>query len=144
MKLAIYEILKNASALKSDEDKADYLRQHQSQPLLDILRGAFDPNIEWALPEGAPPYTEANLNENQGMLYTEARKLYLFTKNDSPDLKQTKRELLFINLLESIHPEDAKLLIAMKDKKLPYKNINRAIVNLAFPGLIPDEQVVQA
>ena len=45
-----------------------------------------------------------------------------------------KRETLFIGLLESIDPEDAKVLLAAKDKKL--KGITAAIVNEAFPGLI--------
>jgi hypothetical protein len=46
--------------------------------------------------------------------------------------------MLFINMLESLHPKDAELIIAAKDKKLP-KGITKKVVNLAFPRLIEDE-----
>jgi len=39
-------------------------------------------------------------------------------------------------MLESIHPGDAKLLIAIKDRKWPYENITRDVVDSAFPLLI--------
>ena len=74
------------------------------------------------------------------MLYSEARKFYLFVKDGHPGLTNLKRESLFITMLESVDPKDAELLIGMKDKKLPYKGINVAIVTEAFPGLI-NEQV---
>jgi hypothetical protein len=46
--------------------------------------------------------------------------------------------MLFIGLLESLHPKDANLLIAVKDKKV--EGLNAATINEAFPGLIPNEQ----
>jgi hypothetical protein len=39
--------------------------------------------------------------------------------------------------LESVARKDAELLIAVKDKKFPYKGITKEIVKEAFPGLIP-------
>ena len=47
---------------------------------------------------------------------------------------------LFIEMLESVAPADAKLLCAIKEKKLPWKGITPEIVNEAFPGLLPNEQ----
>ena len=82
------------------------------------------------------PYKENDLVDQESVLYSESRRLYLFTEGGNPNLKQTRREYLFIQLLESIDKEDAKLMIAVKDKKLPYKGINVDIVNKAFPGLI--------
>jgi len=70
-------------------------------------------------------------------LFTEARKLYLFVEGGSPNLKQLRRETLFVELLETVDPEDAKLLLAIKDKTLPYPGVTLDIVNQAFPGLIP-------
>jgi hypothetical protein len=54
----------------------------------------------------------------------------------NPNLKPIKREQIFIQMLEAVSADDAQLLIAMKDKKSPYKNITKDIVNEAFPGLL--------
>ena len=54
-----------------------------------------------------------------------------------PIFKQVKREQLFIELLENVTPADAKLLCAIKDKKLPWKGIDESMVREAFPGLLP-------
>jgi len=45
---------------------------------------------------------------------------------------------MFIKLLESVHKEDAKIVIAMKDKKLQgmYKGLTKKAVQEAFPTLI--------
>jgi len=68
-------------------------------------------------------------------MYTEARRLYLFIEGGNPNLTQLKRESMFIDLLQSISPDDAKLLVAAKDKKLPYEGLTSATVLKAFPGL---------
>jgi hypothetical protein len=51
-------------------------------------------------------------------------------------MKPLRREGLFLNLLESLNPEEAELLIAAKDKKMKYKGITKKLVNDAFPNLI--------
>ena len=47
-----------------------------------------------------------------------------------------KRERLFIGILESIHPQDAELVLKMVEKKMPAKGLTRKIVEEAFPGLL--------
>lgn len=136
MKLSISEILKQASTITDDAARIGFLRQNQSTTLHMILRGAFDPTIKWALPVGDPPYKPNDLVDQQHRLFTEARKLYLFVEGGSPNLKQLRRETLFVELLETVDPEDAKLLLAIKDKQLPYPGVTLDIVNKAFPGLI--------
>jgi hypothetical protein len=136
MKLGISEILLKASTITDDAERVGFLRQNQSTVLHMILRGAFDPTIKWALPSGAPPYKPNDLVDQQHRLFTEARKLYLFVEGGSPNLKQLRRETLYVELLETVDPEDAKLLLAIKDKTLPYPGVTLDIVNKAFPGLI--------
>jgi len=46
---------------------------------------------------------------------------------------------MFIGLIESIHPKDAELVIAMINKQKP-TGISRAVVEEAFPGLLLDSQ----
>ena len=136
-KLGISEILKLASSMKDDDAKIACLRQNASPTLHAILRGAFDPGIKWLLPEGNPPYKPCELVDQHSRLYTETRKLYLFIEGGNPNLKQIRREQLFIELLEAVDPEDAKLLLSIKDKELHYPGITKDLINQAFPGLIP-------
>lgn len=137
MKLGVAEILKKASEIPNRDARVDWLRRHDSQALRYILAGALSPNIKWLLPEGEPPYKPNDLVDQQHRLYTESRKLYLFVEGGNPNLKQLRREALFIELIESLDPEDAKLLLAVKDKRMPYPGITTEVANLAFPGLIP-------
>jgi len=136
--LAIAEILDLVKEAKDVPTKVSLLRQYDSETLRYILELAFHPNVGWWLPEGAPPYTPSSLLDTEGRLYKEARTLPLYLYGNRPDLKKHQRENLFIGLLESIHPKDAVLLIAVKDKQV--EGLNVATINEAFPGLIPNEQ----
>ena len=136
MKLGVAEILKKASEIPNKDARVDWLRRYDSQALRYVLAGALDPNIKWLLPEGEPPYRPNDLVDQQHRLFTEARKFYLFIEGGNPNLKPLRREALFIELLESLDPADAKLLLAIKDKRMPYPGITTEVANLAFPGLI--------
>lgn len=134
-------ILEQAGDKSSRAEKIEYLQRNANPALLAILRHTHDPNIKFALPEGIPPYNdfEGLAGEADTRLYQELRKLYLFVEGGHTTLHQLRRETLFIELLESIAPEDAKMLLAMKDKK-PYpekKGLTKKLVVEAFPDLIP-------
>jgi hypothetical protein len=136
MRLSISEILDRASNMKTKKEKIDFLRGNDNSVLRNILRYAYDPSIKFLLPEGAPPYKRSEFVDGHGMLYSESRKLYLFVEGGNPNLTPLKREMLFINFLESLDPKDADLMINVKDKKIPYKGINKALIKETFPGLI--------
>lgn len=143
MRKSISSILKTCSEGKTVNDKVALLQQLATEPVLIILKYAFDPNIKFILPEGAPPYKPCDFLDQEGRLYAELRRLYLFVEGGNPSLTKVKREFLFIQLLESIDKQDAELLCAVKDKKLPYKGMTASVVKKAFPGLLPDEQNTQ-
>jgi len=136
MKLGVAEILKKASEITDENQRIDWLRQNNSVALESMLRGAYDPKIVWLLPEGAPPYKVNDIVDQQNRLYTEARKLYLFIEGGNPNLKQLRREALFIELLETLDPEDAKLLLAVKEKHIPYPGVTKEVVTKAFPNIL--------
>jgi hypothetical protein len=140
MKLGMAEILEMVSKQTTKEGKIAMLRKHESVPLKMVLRAALDPTIKWALPEGEPPYKPCDYLDQENMLYSEARRLYIFIEGGNPNIPRVKREALFIAMLESLAPADAKLICAAKDKKLPYKGLTVKLINEAFPGLI-NEQV---
>jgi hypothetical protein len=130
-------ILKDVSNISSKKDRVKFLRSHHpNRVMLQLLKYTYDPNITFDLPEGNPPYNPCGVLDNEAGLYQEARRLYLFVKGGHPDLTSIRREALFIQVLESIPPAEAELLLAVKDKKLPYKGINSLIVEEAFPGLL--------
>lgn len=113
------------------------IEKYKSEFLLKALFAhAFLDSHKWILPEGEPPFKPAA--EPMGMtetnLYTEAKRLYVFMR---ADLAPIKRETMFVNLLEGIHPEEAKVLIAVKDQKLHklYPKITHKLVSDA--GFIP-------
>jgi len=134
-RMSIYELLEQVSKQKTPADKVQKLKEVANGPLVSILKYAFDPEIKFALPKGAPPFKPCPFVDQQGMLYTEARRLYLFVEGGNPSLTKLRRESLFIQLIESIDPNDAKLINCVKDKKLPFKGITAKVVIEAFPNL---------
>lgn len=133
MKEPISHILTKAAGLPKTK-QAEFLQTHPKANLLaSFLQLAVNKNIKWLLPEGEPPYKPAQ-HEEWGILYQESRRMYLFLDGGHPTLKQTQREKIFIEVLESVHPDDAKMLILLKDQKLPVGLDEKQIVK-AFPGI---------
>jgi hypothetical protein len=140
MRTSISEILAKTAKLPTNERVA-CLQQHDCIPLRVILQYALDPRIEWLLPQGTPPYKPCEHLDQHGNLYREIRKLHNFIKGGGhPDMHPLKRETLFVQFIEALDPEDAKLICSVKDKKIPYKGINAKLVNSAFPGLVLEKE----
>lgn len=137
-RMLIYEVFQKLEQLKTKQEKIDLLRANDSAALRDIIRCSLDPKIEFLLPEGAPPYNPAAPSSIPSNLLKQNVKLTYWVKG-SPKAAQVdkiKRERIFMDVLESIHPEDALVLIAAKDKKQLAKGLTVKLVNEAFPGLI--------
>jgi len=133
MKLSISEIVNRATELKTEKEKIEWLQQNNNTPLRMILKYIYDPNIEFLVPNTAPPWKKNAYVGVEGMLYTEARRLKIFIRGGGyDDLNQVKREQLFISLLEDIDNEDAELLCKMITKK-PLKGLTKGVVKASFP-----------
>ncbi len=130
------EIATKVNNAKDKPRKLKVLKDNDSQPLRQICKAAFDPKIEWALPEGDVPYTpnEAPVGTDHNTLHLEAKRLYLFIKGGDATISQTKREMLFIQTLEGLSKEEAEFLIAVKDRKINnlYKGFTANLVKEAF------------
>jgi hypothetical protein len=136
---SIAEILDKASKLKTVQEKVDWLRQNDSQVLRNILILTYNKNKVILLPDEAPPYTPSASDENQGMLLNQGRKLRYFVEGFSPpDVQQMKREQIFIEMLESVHRDDAKVLIQMIQRK-PFPGLTKKTINEAFGEIIKDD-----
>ena len=139
MRVGLAEFFDKVSKLKKKEEKIEALKFNDSFQVRTLLQGAFDPRVKWLLPTGKPPYTPSTLTDQENVLIHECRKLVYFVEGGAPNLKQMRRETMFVELLEAVSPADAELLCAIKDKKFPYKGITADIVREAFPDLLPQE-----
>lgn len=123
--------------LKEINEDPSLIEQYKNDAALKIIFDyAFDPAKKFLLPEGEPPFKPAA--EPMGMtptnLFSELRRLYVFLR---ADLTPIKRESLFVSFLEGVHPEEAAMLIAVKDQELHklYPKITRKMLEKA--GVIP-------
>lgn len=133
----VYEVLEEFEKIKARADKVQFLQKHNTNALRDVLRGTFDDSVVWLLPEGAPPYTPAQPESIPSNLLKQNMKFTYFVKGGKGDqLTTMKRERIFLDVLESIHPKDALVLLNMKDKKPPVKGLTKKLVQEAFPNLI--------
>ncbi len=131
-------IFKEIDSAKSQKDKKELLLKYKTPALLEILKYSFHPEIKFLLPAGDPPYnTVVDPSENPTYLYGLIRKLYLFVEGGNDNLKPDRREYLFIELLESVHEEEVKLLLQIKDKKIKCRGLTYQLIKETFPDLIP-------
>jgi hypothetical protein len=129
------DLFKQVSEQKSKKEKIDLLRKNNHPGLQTMLQLMLDEQIEWILPPGTPPFTPNPHLDNEGILYGELRRMYIFMKNGAPNLKPDQRENIFIQILESVTPSDAQLLIALKDKKAAKMyGINKKLIEETFGG----------
>ena len=130
------EILTKVNNAEDKPKKIAVLQQNASAPLKQVLKGAFDSNIVWDLPAGDPPYiaNEAPIGTEHGLLRNEAKRLWHFVKGADNDLTKTQKETMFIQMLEGLHQDEAKVLLGMKNKSLNkmYKGLTESVVKEAF------------
>ena len=130
------EIATKVNNAKDKPRKLKVLQDHDSIALRQVLKGAFDPNIDWLLPKGDVPYkvNDAPIGTDHTILSQEAKRLYLFTKGGDNTLSQNKRETTFIQMLEGLSAEEAEFLIAVVNKKInnKYKGFTANLVKEAF------------
>ncbi len=137
MKLLISEVLQKAHNAKTKAEKIKILQQNNTPALRMIFIINYDDSIISLMPEGAPPFTtnEATAGTKPTHLEHEARLLHHFFKGGS-NLKPMKREQMFIQLLEGLHPDEADVIIKAKDKELGKRyKVTKATVSEAFPEI---------
>lgn len=133
----VYEILCQAEIVaQENEDHAVNGLQvfgQRNGAVKPVLQWAFDDNIQSTLPEGKTPYNSDPAPASdlaQTSLRFEFKKFKYFVTEEIP---QTRREHLWIQLLENIPVKEAELLDLVKEGQWPFKNITKNIAEKAFP-----------
>ena len=139
IRISITEILDKTAEFKQKADKINWLKENDNPALRTILSYTYDSNIKFIIPDTPPPWNKNEFeDEAKSLLYREARRLRIFIEGGGYDqLKQIKREQLFISLLEDVDNDDAETLCKMIQKK-PFKGITKKAVMEAFPDLIQE------
>ena len=152
--------------MRSKANKVQVLQRYGDPSIKAILIWNFDDTIETLLPEGEVPYgsniedemTSGSLSskindavgkmkeigsqslgsQDQGRttIRKEFTKFYNFLKGGNPSMSSLRRETMFINVLQGLHPLEAEILILVKDGRLEDKyKITKEVVSEAFPDI---------
>lgn len=164
----IFEILELASKQRSNAKKVEVLKTYENDALKTIFIWNFDESVISLLPEGEVPYGDvkdqnvysgtlsdnlsreamggesATVQDLQGRGRTSLRKeyqnLYHYVKGGNNTLSTIRREMMFINLLQGLHPKEAEVLVLTKDKnltnkyKISFENVKEAYPEITWGG----------
>ena len=162
-----FEVLNLASKQRSNIKKVEILKKYDHPSLRSIFIWNFDESIISMLPEGEVPYSNVgeqnsfsgtltekiedavnkmqeigtnslgSQDQGRSSIRKEYTKFYNFVKGGNDSLSSLRRETMFINILEGLHPLESEILCLCKDKKLQTKyKITKEIVSEAYPDII--------
>ena len=132
------EVLAKVSKQRTKSKKIQVLKENESLHLKAVLIWNFDDTVVSVLPEGEVPYNknEAPAGTEHTYLAHEWKVLYNFVKGGNDSLRAVKREQLFLQLLEGLHPDEADIICLVKDKNLTEKyKLTQPVVEEAFPDI---------
>lgn len=142
------EILDAAGNLESDEDKILMLRMwaNRQSSNFEQIRGymecKYHPMVKFALPDSPPPYKPndaVDLGLAEYDFCKAIRKVGYFIECPRKITNQTKRENIFINILEDLHKDEAELYLDMvlKRDNPKYSGITEGVLRMAFTKVLP-------
>ena len=160
----IFEILELADAQKTNAKKVEVLKNYEHASLKTVFVWNFDSSVVSLLPPGPVPYGETNAQttfagtlsdnitkeaaggesatgqdldgRNKTSIRNEYENFYHFVKGGNNSLTTTRREMIFINMLQGLHPKEAEVLVLIKDKDLGSKySISLENVKQAYPQM---------
>ena len=136
-KEGVAEALSRISKITSRNEQGAALRSDHSIAMENVVDICFNPKLIFDLPAGSPPYRpQPKESDCQAVLYANVRKFGIFMKKGPyPNMKTLQREVQFVQFLESLDPDDAKLVLSIKEGKMPYKGITRKLFEEAWPAL---------
>lgn len=134
--LTIPEVLEKIAQSSNREAVVKSLREHSSLALKQLLRYGYLDNSKWYrtdLPEYTPDPSPEGLSIST--LFSEVKRFYMF--KESYNLPKERKDILLIQILESVHPTEAKLIADLLSGRLSsnYLKIDRTVIQEAFPDI---------
>ena len=134
----IHEVLELACKQRSKAKNVEILQEYRDVSITAVLIWNFDDTVESAIPAGQVPYkeNEVPVGTDHTSLRREWRQLFHFVKGGNSTLSSLRRETMFIQMLEGLHPKEAEIICLVKDKKLTdvYK-LTYDVVKEAYPDI---------
>ena len=133
------EILDYVETQKTKAKKVQALQEYRDDSLTAVLIWNFDDRVQSAIPEGQVPYkeNEVPVGTAHTSLRREWKNLFHFIKGGNDELSSLRRETMFIQMLEGLHPEEAKIICLVKDKNLTEKyKLTQGLIAEAFPDIV--------
>lgn len=162
----IFEVLNLVSKQRTNAKKVEILRKYEDPSLKTVLIWNFDESIVSLLPEGDVPYASAgeqtsysgtltgkiddavskmeelnsnslgSMDQGRSSIRKEYHMFYNFVRGGNDSLSSLRRETMFINILQGLHPLEAEIVCLIKDKRLQTKyKITKEIVSEAYPDI---------
>jgi hypothetical protein len=162
-----FEVLNLVSKQRTNIKKVEVLQKYNDPSLRAILIWNFDESVISSLPEGIVPYSSVGEqgsfsgtlsekiedavdkmseigsnslgSQDQGFssIRKEYQRFYNFIRGGNDSLSSLRRETMFINVLQGLHPLEAEIICLVKDKKLETKyKITKEIVAQAYPEIV--------
>ena len=137
----IYEIFDEFEEAKTKADRKKVIEQNLSPTLVKVLEYAFHPDYRWTVKEVPDNYIPPDTLPGVSFAHlgTELRRIYLFQEGHPTSLslnEQRKSELL-VQLLESLEPREAEVVIGIMKKDLGVKGLTYNFVKECFPNMLP-------
>jgi len=164
----VFEVLELASKQRTTAKKVEVLKTYEHDSLKTIFIWNFDDSVISLLPEGDVPYGDVkeqnvysgSLSENlrreslggesatgqdldgrgRTSLRREYQNLYHYVQGGNNTLTTIRREMMFINLLQGLHPKESEVLILTKDGrlsdkyKISFENVKQAYPDIKWGG----------
>ena len=134
----VHEILELASKQRSRAKKVEILQEYANPALKSLFIWNFDETVISVVPAGDVPYNpnEVPVGTDHTSLRKEYKHLFNFVKGGNDSLTSLRRETMFIQMLEGLHPEEAKILCLVKDKALQSKyKLTYEVIKEAYPDI---------
>ena len=132
----MHEIATKVNNAKDKPRKLKVLQEHDSVALRQVLKGAFDPKIEWLLPPGDVPYTanDAPVGTEHTLLHKKQSVCICLQKVAMVHYQAQKEKLSLYKCLKAFVPKKQQFLVAVVNKRVnnEYKGFTANLVKDAF------------
>ena len=135
----IHEVFELVMKQRTRQDKINILKEYEDSSIKAIFIWNFDESVISVIPDGPVPYkeNEVPVGTDHTSLRREYKNLYHFVRGGNDTLSSLRKETMFIQLLEGLHPKEAEIVCLIKDKKLTSKyKISHDLVKEAYPDIV--------